>query len=77
MSNEELVREIVSKLCPFHGTRATVNMHVTGEIEISACCKEFQIFLGTLIKNKFQQGINARGAPEIILDDSKLNQNHS
>lgn len=68
MTSEELIREIVSKICPFHGKKANVNINEGGEIEITACCKEFQGFLETLIKNKIQKGIDEGDASEIILD---------
>ena len=75
MTREELIREIVSKICPFHGKRATVNMHEAGEIEISACCKEFHVFLETLGKYKFQKGIDKSGALEIIPGNGNKNEN--
>lgn len=41
MSIEEVIREIVSKVCPFHGKHATVKVRDTGHIIIAACCDEF------------------------------------
>jgi len=52
---EELIREMVSKLCPFHGKRAVVNLDKAGQIEIKACCKKFLEFQESLIKITFQQ----------------------
>jgi hypothetical protein len=75
MASEELTREIVSKICPFHGKRASVNMHEAGEIEISACCKEFHAFLETLSKNKFQKGSDNGSAFEIISGNDNKNKN--
>ncbi|MEP6947946.1 MAG: hypothetical protein ABI863_01665 [Ginsengibacter sp.] len=41
MSTEELIREIISKMCPLHGKHANVEIHEEGQINISACCAEF------------------------------------
>jgi hypothetical protein len=49
MSTEELIREIVSKICPFHGKHPTVEIHETGQMNISACCLDFQELIQNII----------------------------
>ena len=68
MTTEELIRETVSKICPFHGKKAAVKIQGTGQIEISACCKEFRKFLEAHIKHKFQKGVSITGSSEITSD---------
>jgi hypothetical protein len=41
MNTESLIREIISKICPFHGKHPTVEIHQTGKLDITACCDEF------------------------------------
>ena len=42
MSTEEVIREIVSKMCPFHGKHPTVEIHELGQLDIFACCDAFR-----------------------------------
>ena len=55
MSTEDLIREILSKLCPFHGKHPTVKMHAGGRMDILACCEEFHEFIQNIINDKFSQ----------------------
>ena len=41
MITEELIKEIVSKMCPFHGRHPTVEIYESGQMNISACCEKF------------------------------------
>jgi len=68
MGTEELIREVVSKVCPFHGKRAAVSVPANGRIQISACCDEFHHFLENQVKNKFQHEATKTGSFEIMLD---------
>jgi len=49
MSTEEVIREVVSKFCPFHGKHATVKLLDSGEIKISACCAEFHQQMANIV----------------------------
>ena len=64
MSTEELIREIISKICPFHGKHPTVDIYDAGKINISACCKEFLEQMENIVKRELQKPFD--GALEII-----------
>lgn len=68
MTTEELIREMISKMCPFHGKKAIIVSHASGQIDISACCKEFQIFLETLKNDRSNRGIDEVGSCEATRD---------
>jgi hypothetical protein len=42
MVAENVIREIVSKMCRLHGRHPTVEINKEGQINISACCDEFR-----------------------------------
>ena len=65
MSTEKIIKEIISKKCPFHGKGPIVGISEAGQIEISTCCMEFQQFLENIVKN---MGIDEAGSSEIIKD---------
>jgi hypothetical protein len=44
---EDLIREILSKICPMHGTQGNIEIKQNGEITVSACCEDSH----SLIKN--------------------------
>jgi hypothetical protein len=48
-SVEDLIREILSKMCPSHGLHANIEIKQEWEITISACCEEFHELLGKII----------------------------
>jgi hypothetical protein len=73
MTKEELIREIVSKICPFHGKKPIINMREGTEFEISTCCNEFKGFLVNMIENKLETGIENGIAPEITLNNGEEN----
>jgi hypothetical protein len=50
MYTEDLIREIVSKMCPCHGKHPTVEIHQTFQVSISACCEEFNDFIQKIMK---------------------------
>ena len=48
-NTEDLIREILSKMCPLHGTHADIAIKQNWELTISACCGEFHELLGKII----------------------------
>lgn len=52
MITEELIREIVSKVCPSHGKHPVVEIHESGQMNISACCDEFHQQIENIINNE-------------------------
>jgi len=54
MSTEEVIREVVSKSCPFHGKHATVKVLGTGQVSISACCAEFHRQMANIVTGGLQ-----------------------
>jgi hypothetical protein len=52
MSTENLIREILSKRCPYHGKHATVQIHSDLQMEITVCCKEFLQFIEECINDQ-------------------------
>ena len=52
MNTEQLIKEVISKACPFHGKRPIVGIHESGQIELSTCCKEFRKFLENIIREE-------------------------
>lgn len=51
-SKEELIKEILSKLCPFHGLRANIEFDANWEITVSTCCGEFHELISKIIHKK-------------------------
>jgi len=49
MTTEELIVEILSKSCPFHGKHPTVKFNEAGEINIKVCCQEFHEHIKNMI----------------------------
>ena len=62
MSIEELVREIVSKICPFHGMHPKVTIPECGPVHVSACCEEFHQFIEAYINDKTEPSRNIKPA---------------
>jgi len=54
MNTENLIREIISKVCPFHGKHPTVDIHETGKLDINACCDEFLEQIGHIVNIELQ-----------------------
>ncbi|MEP6951366.1 MAG: hypothetical protein ABI863_18900 [Ginsengibacter sp.] len=54
MNTEDLIREIISKMCPFHGKHPIVEIHEVGEMNVSACCDEFLEQIGKIINVQLQ-----------------------
>jgi hypothetical protein len=52
MSTEEIIREIISKMCPFHGLHPFVDIHEHGPINVSACCEEFHEYIRNIINDR-------------------------
>jgi hypothetical protein len=55
MSTEEVIREVVSKSCPFHGKHATVKVQGPGQISISTCCAEFHQQMANIVTGGSQK----------------------
>ena len=66
MSTEELIREIVSKKCPFQGKLPTVEIREPGQMNISACCEEFREQMGNIMDGELQKPFDGTGSSEII-----------
>ena len=49
MSTEDLIREIISKQCPYHGKHPTIEIHEIGQMDISTCCEEFREQIGMIV----------------------------
>lgn len=60
MSTEEIIREVVSKVCPFHGKHANVQIHEAGKINISACCAEFHELMENIIFGGVQKSFREK-----------------
>jgi hypothetical protein len=54
---EDLVREILGKMCPYHGLRANVEMSKKELLTVSACCEEFHALIKKIIYD-FEQRPN-------------------
>jgi hypothetical protein len=54
MSPEELIREIISKICPFHGKHPIVEIHKAGGMDISVCCEEFRGQIARIVNGDSQ-----------------------
>jgi hypothetical protein len=50
---EDLIREILSKVCPYHGYHAGLYLDKDWNITISAFCHEFEQMMSVL-KNNFE-----------------------
>ena len=46
---EDLVREILSKVCPHHGLHANMELSQKGSLTILACCEEFHSLIEKII----------------------------
>jgi hypothetical protein len=55
MSTEDLIREIISKICSFHGKHPTVEIHEGSQMNISACCEEFREQMRNIVNGKLQK----------------------
>ena len=66
MNTEDLIREIVSKICPFHGKHPAVEIHETGQMNISACCEEFREQMGNIVKGELLKIFDGAGLPHHI-----------
>lgn len=58
MSTEELIREIISKICPFHGKHPTIELQETGQVNISACCEAFREQCLTIVNLNRAKAVN-------------------
>jgi hypothetical protein len=66
MNTEDLVREIMSKMCPFHGKYPVVEISEVGQMNISACCDEFHQQIGNIVDVELQSPFESAGSLEII-----------
>jgi len=48
-NSEDLIREILSKMCSLHGTHANIAIKRGWELTVSACCEEFHELLRKII----------------------------
>jgi hypothetical protein len=60
MNTEDLIREIVSKVCPFHGKHPVVEIREVGKMNISACCDEFLEQIGNIVNVELQNPFEAQ-----------------
>lgn len=51
MNTEDIIREILSKMCSLHGKHANVEINKDNQLSISACCPEFQEQMENIIKD--------------------------
>jgi hypothetical protein len=59
MDIEELKKEIEKMLCPWHMNHPTVEVSVTGELNIKACCDEFKEQIFKRIDDQALDGISS------------------
>jgi hypothetical protein len=53
MDTEDLMREILSKMCPYHGKHPNIELDSNWKLTVSACCNEFKEMMET-IKSHFE-----------------------
>ena len=51
MDTEELMREILSKMCPYHGRHPNITLDKEWKLTVSACCNEFKEMIEAIKKN--------------------------
>jgi hypothetical protein len=51
VDTEDLMREILSKLCPYHGKHPDVSLDKDWKLTVSACCIEFKDMMEAIKKN--------------------------
>ena len=51
MDTEDLMREILSKLCPYHGKHPNILLDKDWKLTVSACCIEFKDMMEAIKKN--------------------------
>jgi hypothetical protein len=56
MNTEDIIREILSKMCPLHGKHANVEIKKDWQLNISACCREFHEQMENIIKDFQKKG---------------------
>lgn len=51
MDTEDLMREILSKMCPYHGKHPNITFDRNWKLTVSACCNEFKEMMETIKRN--------------------------
>ena len=51
MNTEDIIREILSKMCSPHGKHANVEINKDWQLSVSACCSEFREQMENIIKD--------------------------
>ena len=57
MNTENIMREILSKMCSLHGKHPNIEITEDWKLTISACCNEFHEQMENIIKD-FQETMN-------------------
>ena len=57
MDTEGLMREILSKICPYHGRHPNISLDKEWKLTVSACCIEFKEMMEA-IKENFENKSN-------------------
>ena len=57
MDTEGLMREILSKICPYHGRHPNISLDKEWKLRVSACCIEFKEMM-EVIKKSFENKSN-------------------
>ena len=48
VDTEDIIREILSKMCPFHGKHPDIEIDTNWKLKVSACCPEFKGMMESL-----------------------------
>ena len=51
MNTEDIIREILSKMCSLHGKHANVEINKDNQLSVSACCYEFREQMENIIRD--------------------------
>ena len=66
MNTEDIVREIINKICPYHATHPTVQIPEIGQMDISACCEEFLTQIENIVNVEIQSPFDTAASSEIM-----------
>lgn len=64
MNTEDLMREILSKTCPYHGRHPNITLDKNWKLTVFACCDEFKEMM-EMIKSNFEN------KPDFVLKSNK------
>ena len=51
LNTEDIIREILSKMCSLHGKHPNVEINKHLQLSVSACCEEFREQMENIIKD--------------------------